>query len=282
MKKIVYFLSVLFLLPAAVSFAAETEKDNLAQIRALTGEIHFINLLNGLYLNREQMKTVLEIVRKQEAFDREQELEIKNFYQDYAEVLKKLRDETLENKGELSQINTDNFQGLKNRLTEAEEARSKKLKQLAKEIKDVLSENQLYIIDNYKPCIIPPKGPARIGQVEDSSAAMQNLEQIRSLPLAVYEKKKELFAQRLVARLKKRLPKGAKLDEETAQEKILAVFEQARTLSPVDFSLKKKELVDRLKIEILPHKPSSEIEEKIEKIFFVPQASKIIEEKIIQ
>ena len=65
------------------------------------------------------------------------------------------------------------------------------LNKICEEIKSKLNQNQLYNLENFKPCLVPPKGNARIGQAPDPEGLTKYIERIRKMSDEEFNLQKE-------------------------------------------------------------------------------------------
>jgi len=64
------------------------------------------------------------------------------------------------------------------------------LRGFAGEIEKNLARQQIYGLDKFVPCIIPPKGDSRIGQAVDVRGMAAKLARLRSVPGRLYEQRR--------------------------------------------------------------------------------------------
>ncbi len=280
MKPYGFVIPILFALfsyalnvPSGFSKEFEKQKD-------LKEEIHTLNLINGLYLDKEQMEFILDKARQAKQIRDESKQNIEELSEEDEQTLGLLRKELIDYNGAIADDITKKTNMMTRRLEMIQEGYNKRIEVVAKELKENLSETQLYLIDEFKPCLIPPKGPAKIGQAENSEAGAKKLEQIRNMPKERYDTLKKSLANEFLFKAKKHSPKGLIVDEDTQRKKIIAVFDEARTLSDTDFSLKKGELAKNLKIDLLPKKVPIDITVKIERYLLNPAVIPVLEEKL--
>jgi hypothetical protein len=258
------------------------QSDELKQQEEIKKEIQVINLINGLYLTQEQIDFLIKQIEKLN----EKKKNFKEKYKRYAssldEDLMRLKKELLEDETEVSkdlarQIHYRNR--LLHKLREEYDTEIDKIVQL---VKDNLTETQLHIIREFKPCLVPPKGPSRIGEIGNANREVKQLERIRNMSEEDYLLRKEEIASRIVERILFYIPKRKRKDIERSimLEKILAMFDEVRTLSDIDFELSKEEIAKEFKAEIenlLPKRENNiDIEVKIKRFLLSPQSLSIL------
>jgi len=153
---------------------------------------------------------------------------------------------------------------------------------IAREVQGILEGHQIYALEHFVPCVIPPQGGARIGQAEDTTAAEGLLARLRAIPAARFERNKEEIARRIVEQLKSHLPRGFGLviNEEEETTRILSILNEARELSDVEFELQKTDLIQQVKsVYELPESPVDTCL-KIERHLLDPSIIPLLEEKL--
>jgi hypothetical protein len=153
---------------------------------------------------------------------------------------------------------------------------------LALEVEGNLKGHQLYALEHYVPCVIPPKGEARIGQAEDGHAGQALLQRIRDIPDAQFEARKTKIAQRVLERVLARLPKdqALALDQEEEKEWILCFLEKVRGLDEMTFAAEKETLVEEIKSRYAPPEVPVDVSAKIERHLLDPRIIPLLEEKL--
>lgn len=288
MKKNVWCLAVLmaaFLLGGAgcraapLNWISSPAQATIAEVGELRREIQLLNLINGLELSTDQMRVILEKAREAEEIREELRGEAEEEEDGLVEVLSELR-ATLMRGEEVSPSLREQVRGVESISRELKEEYENEMTRLALEIKDVLGEHQLYALEQFVPCLIPPEGEARIGQAEGTAQAERQLARIRAIPGLLFETRKEEIAQRVIERVREHLPKGILINEEEEKEEIIALLERARALSDVEFELQKSNLAQQLKSRYtLPRLPV-DVSVKIERFLLDPLIISLLEEKL--
>lgn len=248
--------------------------------KRLEQEIQLLNLLKGLYLSDEQMRFLIEKAKmipdsKEAAFG-----EYKRYAQVSTQILENLKGELVEDKGVSKDVTREVHQRRK-KIVELKAAHEQRVEKIVAEVKNNLTSKQLHILEEFKPCLVPRKGPARFGQADDPKGAVKQLEHIRKMPDYRYSLKKHELVEKILQRALLHKPRGIEIDEDELRSKILAIFDEARGLPEVDFNLGKEELAKRLKDEVSPApKKEVDIDAKIERFLLNPAVISILEEKI--
>lgn len=272
------FILAIFLTRVLFSQVPSPLGERLQKTEELRRQIRVINLVNGLELTSEEMAAVLdkakEAQRANEAF-RDQILASKEEMDGLLEEIKSY----LEKNQEVPLLLAQRFHELNNEVKKAEIKREEKMKELSQDVRGVLREHQLYSLEKYVPCIIPPKGESRIGQAQDFKGVAKNLERIRNLPPYLYEQKKEEISRRTLDALKLHSPRAVELNGEQLGRHVMAIFEKARTLDEAEFEIQKEGLAKQL-IEPLQPRVSDNINRKIESFLLVPEIIPVLEKRM--
>lgn len=122
----------------------------------------------------------------------------------------------------------------------------------------ILTENQIYVIEDFTPCLIPPKSlrdPARVGQASgDTSGVEAVLERLRNAPSERYSRIREEALDRHIDKLEREIGVMTNEEKEAERIRVKGIIEKARKMSKVDFELNKSEMAR----EIGPMKTSSQ------------------------
>ena len=226
------------------------EREIFAAVHDLRKEITLYNLINGLYLSQDQIIQMLAVLRKVEGERGEYEEKIISQARQVEDILKGIRecvarDEEID--GELAR----EFQGAKKEMEKVKEEFSRKMISYQDEIKGILNENQIALIAEFRPCIIPPKDTwdsARVGQVSGNTRMGERLlTRIREMDERVFQRRKSLLIERHIERVERH--RGAFSDEERAEEerRVADILSRARELSDVDFEAQKGNLARELR-----------------------------------
>ena len=242
-------------------------------------EIQLLNLINGLELNNKQVEFIIQKAKeaaeiREEYNRRKQEKET-----EFVLVLQDLRENLLQGKVVSSDLKTKVRKSNK-LIKELKDNCDKSITDLAVSIKNKLYGHQLYSLEQYVSCLIPPEEAGRIGQVKDSKGIEKLLNRARNMREPLFEKKKETFVQQSIEMIRKHLPKGFIIEEENEKNRILSIFKEARTLNDIDFALQKIELAQTIISEYeLPELPT-DISVKIEKLFLQPEIILLLKEEL--
>ena len=255
--------------------------EELTNVGELQREVQLLNLLNGLELSADQMRFLLE--KAQEAEEIREELQDKadENVEETVAVLSELR-ATLMRGENIADPSRERWYSIHGKNLELREEYEEEMTRIAREVQGILEGHQIYALEHFAPCVIPPQGEARIGQAEDTTAAEGILARIRAIPTARFERNKEEIARKITERLKSHLPRGSVLaiNEEAETARVLSILEEARGLSDVKFELQKTDLVQQVKSAYeLPDTPV-DVRLKIERHLLDPRIIPLLEEKL--
>ena len=214
----------------------------------LTSQIRSINLLNSLYLTKRQFQQLLPIVLEADRLNRELE-----FYNDSKKsqvnaLLTQVRDQLKDNI-DLSKDLKKKFRDTKKEMDKTHLAYEENIKKLTAKVKTVLNENQLVMISEYKPCIVPQKSvtnPERIGQSDNAEKLDKVMKKIRSTPQRKYKRVKSKILSKMDENLKKKIK-----DNKARQaylDKVSKTMDKVRKMSDEDYEIKKQKIFETLAV----------------------------------
>ena len=267
-------LGVIFL--SLASFPAQDSRAQL-ETKDLRREIQIINLVNGLELSPAQRQIILNKALQSQQWRQEAQ----NFYlskeSELNIILEKIKNLRLENK-EVPPELARQFHQLEDQLKKKKVDFQEKITSLAQEIEKALEPHQLYALQNYVPCVIPPKGESRIGQVLDVQGIGRRLARLRSLPDPLYQRRKHDIINQTIEGIKLRtgfIPDEATTADLTA--KLGDFYDCLRNLSEVDFEIKKEALAKEFMELTKPKLRPLALKQKIEIFLLSPEIISILE-----
>ena len=248
-------------------------------VKKLHREVLLLNLINGLELSADQMRFILEKAKEAKEIREEFEGRAEENVDETVEVLSDLR-ATLMRGEDISPSLRERVHRVQGANRGLRDEYEEEMTRLALEVKENLGEHQLYALEHYVPCLIPPEGGPRIGQAEGTAPAERALERIREIPDLMFERRKEQMAQRVLELVRRRLPKGLLINEDEEKDRIISIFEEARAMSDVEFELEKANLAQQLKSRYELSKPPLDVNVKIERFLLDPLIVPLLEEKL--
>lgn len=255
--------------------------EGAANAGTLRREVQLLNLLNGLELSADQMRFLLEKAQEAEEIREELKSRADENVEETVAVLSELR-ATLMRGENIADSSTERWHSIRSKNLGVRKEYGHEMSRIAQEVQAILEGHQIYALEHFVPCVIPPPGEARIGQAEDTAAAERILARIRAISDARFERSKEEIARRIVERLKSHLPRGCVLviNEEEETVRILAILEEARGLSDVEFELQKTDLVQQAISAYELPQASADISLKIERHLLDPRIIPLLKEKL--
>lgn len=243
----------------------------------LKREIRLLNLVNGLELTPAQMSLILSRAGGIKALRENFEESYRSRQAELENILKEIRSYLRENK-EIPEEIARRFHALELEQKKARLELDERTQAYAREIEKSLEPHQIYQLERYVPCIIPPKGERRIGQAIDYKGFVRKLERIRDIPDRLYEQRKEIICQRTVDEIKLRAGRVPGFDETEISKKIGPYFDRVRSLSATDFEIQKENLAEEFISITKPRKPSPDLNRKIEAFLLAPEIISVLEE----
>lgn len=255
--------TILFTILTIVLILTQAEAASLKEIRESSQEIRLLNLLNSLYLTPEQSQFILIRARRLGDLKPEPKGE-------YLEILEKVK-EDLKKDNFVTDQNREDFHRIKKGIEENIKGYREMARQYAEEVKTQLTPIQQQVIEDYKPCIIPPKGPSRIGQSGEAHGPQKKLERIYNMPPELYNEHRDELAEKVTE-------KWGKQSEEDLSSDIVEFFNKIRVLDEIEFEANKENLAKEFK-ELFPHR-KIDLVVKIQKFLLNPEVIPLLERKI--
>jgi hypothetical protein len=172
------------------------------------------------------------------------------------------------------------FHQLSNEIKRQGKKTEEKIGYLAELVRGNLEQYQIYQLQEFVPCIIPPKGELRIGQTGEKKGLVKQLERIRKIPNRIYERRKADVIHRTLQRLMLHTQPGIEMNKDELTEHIQSVFQKARSLTDVNFEIQKKNLAEELVAPIKPSHPNKTVTRKIEVFLLCHEIIPILEGKL--
>lgn len=277
------FRLVFLILGGLMGFAAvfsQPRSSPLDEVDALRREIMVLNLVQGLELSFDQTQFLLEKARESQWLLEEARLNYNLRKPELLQIMgeiRKYRQENHEVPAELSR----RFHALETEIKKEGLRVQEALHSLAREVEKNLAPHQLYALEKYVPCIIPPKGESRIGQAVDLKGISRQLARIRNIPDRLYRVRKDEVVKRTLQGHKEKI--GRTLSEEERAEissQLSAFYDEVRSLSEADFEIQKESLAKEFSELLKPKAPSLSLTQKIEAFLLRPEIIPFLESKL--
>ncbi|MFH1902803.1 MAG: hypothetical protein ABIK20_01940 [Candidatus Omnitrophota bacterium] len=229
--------------------AREKNDPGRAKIAELREQISLLNLVNGLYLTRAQIKEILPKINAALKIKEEAETEYKKVQPDAEKAFQALKKELEQNQDASPEIKKW-AGGLNENIKKKVENTAERMAVFENEIESILTEKQRYLASEFIPCLLPratTTNPVRIGQAKgDTAEAEKLLTRLRELPLDRYEENKSKVAERIIDKYEEKVSLLGPEEKEIFREETLKLFSQARSLPEVDFQVQKQELAKQI------------------------------------
>ena len=209
------------------------------KIRSLFEDITLLNLVNGLNLTEDQIKQILQYNKEAQLLREQMEAENARIITSVIDSYSELKSTLEKNEGIPKDIERQAF------MMEQEAKRINGelmagVANIEKELTGVLIESQVEVINNFNPCLIPPKDlkdPVRAGQAANSEQGLDMLRRIRKMPQDVYTEKKQEIIERHLENIQKHAGKLNDAEKKQESERLMKVLDKARAMSDKDFEL---------------------------------------------
>jgi len=241
-------------------------------------EISLLNLLNGLELTAAQTKLVLAKAEEAKKLEERWRAEAGRRQAEMESVLTEIKT-TLAHKTELPEELALRFRKLDDEIRAVRADIEKNKTELAEEVKASLASQQVYQLERFIPCIIPPKGQLRAGQAVDPSGLAKRLERLRSLPDRAYQFRREEICRGIMAAFQRRFPQAVS-DEKALLQAMGRMLDRCRSLGAAEFELQKNQLADELVSLFKPELKFGDITKKIETFLLSEEAIPILRERL--
>ena len=244
MKKMCVLL--LFLFVSTLFYGINLTKQH--ELKSTIQDIQSLNLIIGLNLTKDQLNKLININQKLEIFleSKESRMDVMN------SKYKKFKDNLISHGFELDKKLMSDTGSLHREEIEFREEFKKLNKTSFKEAQSVLTEAQMKVLKNYKPCLLPTKDlrdPARIGQAGKGSHFVNMLRRARNVPDERLEDLIERFWKRSEKKIRRKLKDESAIQKH--KEVVIEVIAEARNMSEAEFEINKEALIKK----IIPEKP---------------------------
>jgi len=268
----VFFLCVCVFLVSGPMAAGQSR----AGTETIRSEIRALNLINGLDLTPEQMESILAAARETAAVQQALLASLERQDMQTEEVLEEIRLELIQGR-EVPERTARKFHELSN-VAKRERLRAvERIKAIALALEKDLGSHQLYALERYIPCIIPPKGELRIGQAENHEGLYRRLDQVRKIPSRAYARRRGQIIQRTLEGMKLQNPRALNMDERETATRLDRFYSRIRRMDQTEYELQKKGLAAEFKEIIKPDSPDTQMWRKIQAFLLVPEVIPMLE-----
>ncbi len=272
-------IMVLFLTSSLLWGLPELSKEKLEKTEEMRREIRLLNLINGLDLTPKQMEIVLENAEEYQSTRAQFEKVLLNRQDEMEIALEEIRRYLRENKEIPPQV-AQRYHRLNKEIREARLEIQEEMKDFAKEIEESLEPHQLYQLQEFVPCIIPPRGEKRIGQARDYKGLTRSLERNRRIPSRIYQQRRDEIVGRTLGGLKLHAPFFSDLDEGEMKRHVESIYEEVRNLEDAEFEIQKERLAEDLISPFKPEVSSNNLMRKIAGFLLSEEVIPVLEARI--
>lgn len=252
MKRILVLLMVvtfIILMMATFAFPTNSLGKGRDGIEELKREITLLNLINGLNLTDSQSEKLLKYGKEAEAIRDAAEKEYDLMKGRLNSAFTELRDSLYDKNSRPAQEVERQAAELNRRMKEKKEETVRRLREIEEKAKSVLTPGQIEIVEDFKPCLIPPKdlkNPVRAGQAFDSSPSERLIERVRSMPDKKYIVAKQKITDEYIKRMEMHMGLLSESEKEAKEALFIETIDRARRMSDEDFALNKRDLASRI------------------------------------
>lgn len=233
-------------------FCAIVDQETAApflRAKELSNEISIMNLVNGLYLTRDQMGRIIDLSSRARERIAKALQEHQRKGKEFECVLDELRMVLKDPDQRIPESLEARVHELERDLREVKERVKRELKAMEDEMVGFLSPGQMEVIQEFNPCLIPPKNlkdPLRVGQAGGEQAEIEmHIEHLRNLPERPYCVLIDALLEKMVDEWNHIFHFSP---EERREElaRLRGIADEARSLADAEFAIKKAGLARRV------------------------------------
>jgi hypothetical protein len=242
-------------------------------------DVRVLNLVNSLYLTPEQMRALSAIIERAYAERQASKPEADALVAQSIALASQVRGELAA--GGITPSTQDRLRAAMVQNAERKRQGEARLQQYVSEVKRVLDQNQIVLVSEFIPCLIPIRSltnPERIGQAQDTAGAERQLTVARRLPQQQVDALIPRAQERSRALLlHKHLP-TAEIEARLAD--LPRVIAEARAMSDTEFEVKKTELAKRIMPPDVPAVAGEALDRRIAEYLLCPNLAAIFAQRM--
>lgn len=222
----------------------------LRRLQATKDDISLLNLINGLNLSREQLERLVALAAAARRTVREAVTENASLLTEATQAFEQLR-AALES-GAVPTPRVERIAGqVDHELGEAKERPEAELARIGRELRAVFTAEQVQVVLEFTPCVIPPKSlrdPVRVGQAHGTDDQVAEL-LVRARAAAGDEFEAEA-PTRIAAHLRKAAHKLGQVGPEELRaeaDRLVGILREVRQLPEAEFQVRLAEWVERVR-----------------------------------
>ncbi|GEM_PF-3094140 len=212
------------------------------EAEGLTHEIGILNLINGLHLTRDQSRRLLALAREVRDLRAETLAEHEAEVAAFRDALAELRETLRTTDAQIPPRCGEKVVAAENAMKGIKHAYEERLRGLDRDLGRVLSPEQIEVVREFNPCIIPPKNlkdPVRAGQSAGDHADVEmHVEHLRNMPTKAYE---AIVGPLLGKMIEEWQPSLRLSSEEQVAERarLRALLDRARSITDAEFAMER-------------------------------------------
>lgn len=217
----------------------------VVELEEIREEISLLNLLRGLYLSKKQVQKISDLARQAQTL---RDAAVGPFLKEKERILKTfsgLRDSLYLAPGAEKEAQ-EQAKKLDHEMKETMGSVQDRISQMEEEIAGLLTDAQACIIDDFKPCLIPPKdlrNPVRVGQANDTPGALgKAADLIWAAPDALWKTRGTKILEALATRLEEESGAMSGTMKADVRRRIGEIAARIRKTSDVDYAVKRGDL----------------------------------------
>ncbi len=225
------------------------------RVAELQEDISTINLLNGLNLSRDQEKQILQLaqearqIRERATINSASLMEALRQAETAYATLKEEIEKGAPARGQIPTQAAQINHHLKELQDQSNRQMSTEFNALEGKLRGVLTAEQLQVVEDFSPCLIPPvdlRSPVRAGQAASNQGTVNLLRRLRAIPEDRWQARRQMIAQKIVNNINENHYRMTDAEKTAAGAHLLAVLDQARQMSDMDFELAKEKLAEQI------------------------------------
>ncbi|MBI5360241.1 MAG: Spy/CpxP family protein refolding chaperone [Planctomycetes bacterium] len=235
---------------AQIARADDDSGDSLKEIESVMEEIHIRNLYNGLNLTPEQITQLIAIAEETQSVREEYARKGEAMKDDYKKALLALTEE-LKKGPFVSQEVENKATTLKDKAKELGEQMKEEIQKVMAKSLEVLTDAQKQVLDDFKPCMAPPKNqknPVRAGQASGNDHAIKLLKKVREASEPVFDSRKSELVRKCLEKYEQHHGKFTEAEKTSETVRLTALFEKVRAMDAEEFEMEKENIAAEAKI----------------------------------
>lgn len=238
------------------------QHDKWDWIQDINFQISTLNLINGLYLSKDQLKSLLDLARQGKEALKEFKAEYARTFKEMEIAYTQLRKEVMVGTG-ISRTTKARVMALHEKELQIQFAFGNEIGKLEEKARNLLTENQLHVVNEFSPCLLPPQKlgePARAGQAVETDDIKNVLRNLRKIQSEQWNAFKEILLESHVKKVEPIFGLRTQAHKKSEKKRMTNIIEKARAMDETTFERK----IDDLALEVIA--PIAQIEASIRKI----------------